>query len=296
VQMTSAQTAAGQPDLDGRPVLVTGATGHQGGAVLAALLARGVHVRALVRDTTGERARALAQQGVELCAGDLVDQDRLASAMSGAGCVFGLTVAAGGAEQELAQGNAIIAAAREVGLPHLVLASVASAQQAPQVPHFATKAKLEATALASGVPTTVVAPTWFFENLLAHRADILAGTMALALPADRPLQAVALADLGQLVATVIERGLSAAPRRIELAGDELTPAAMAAALSQAIGAHVHHEETALSTLGPPTGDLGAMYAFLAQTGYHVEIAALREQFPDVRWHSFPQWAAEQRWR
>jgi uncharacterized protein YbjT (DUF2867 family) len=284
------------PVLDGRPVLVTGATGHQGGAVLEALVARGVNVRALVRVPTSERALALAQRGVELFAGDLLDPVRLASAMSGAGCVFGLTVAGAGAEQELAQGHAIIAAASEVGLPHLVLASVASAQQAPEVPHFASKATLEAAALHSGVPTTVIAPTWFFENLLAHRQDIVSGVMALALPADRPLQAVALGDLGELVAEVIARGPSPRSRRIEVAGDEITPGAMATALSEVIGVDVHHDEVALAALGPPTGDMGAMYAFLAHTGYRVDIPALREEFRDVRWHSFSEWAREQRWR
>lgn len=287
---------ADHPDLDGRPVLVTGATGHQGGAVLAALLERGRKVRALVRDPSSVRALALAQRGVELFAGDLLDPVQLTAAMSGAGCAFGLTVAGGGPEQELAQGHAIIAAAHEGGLPHLVLSSVASAQRAPEVPHFASKASLEAAALQSGVPTTVVAPTWFFENLLAHRQDIVSGAMALALPADRPLQAVALGDLGDLVAAVMLRGPSCASQRIEVAGDEITPAAMAAALTQVIGVDVHHEEVPLSDLGPPTSDMAAMYAFLAHTGYHVDLAALRGEFGEVRWHSFPEWAREQRWR
>jgi uncharacterized protein YbjT (DUF2867 family) len=278
-----------------RTTLVTGATGHQGGAVLAALLRRGERVRGLVRDPEEARASALAQLGVELVGGDLLDSSELASAMRGVDGAFGLTIPGKDPEHELAQGRALIAAAREVGLPHLVLASVASASEAPEVPHFASKAQLESLAADSGVPTTVIAPTWFFENLLTHRAQIASGTMALALPSDRPLQALALADLGELVATVLAHGPYPGGRRIELAGDELTPAELAGALSQVVGVEIRHQQLSLSDLGAPTSDLPAMYAFLARSGYHVDILGLRKEFPDVGWHRFREWAAEQQW-
>ncbi len=69
-------------------VLVTGATGRQGGATARALIAAGVPVRALVRDPSTARAKAVEQLGAELVTGDLTDRDSLVEAARGARAVF----------------------------------------------------------------------------------------------------------------------------------------------------------------------------------------------------------------
>lgn len=279
----------------GGPILVTGATGNQGGAVVRALVNRGHAVRAFVRDADAAPARALAAAGRELAVGDLTDRDAVERAMTGAASAFALTTPGEDPSSEVRQGLAIVAAAQRAGLPHLVLASVASAGAAPEIPHFASKARIEQAATASGVPTTVVAPTWFFENLLGRRDDILAGTLPIALPPDRAIQAVALTDLGHLVATVIEAGPALAGRRIEVAGDELTPIAMARTLTAVTGAPVRAREIPVAQLERRSHDLAAMYRFLAHTGYHVDISALHHTFPEVVWHSFSDWTLTVEW-
>ncbi|GAB3836248.1 Rossmann-fold NAD(P)-binding domain-containing protein [Dactylosporangium cerinum] len=70
--------------IDPAPVLVTGATGQQGGATARALLAAGIPVRALVRDPASDRAGAIAARGVEVVAGDLLDRDSVFRAAEGA--------------------------------------------------------------------------------------------------------------------------------------------------------------------------------------------------------------------
>ncbi|MCW2985426.1 MAG: NmrA family transcriptional regulator, partial [Conexibacter sp.] len=236
-----------------------------------------------------------ARRGVELFAGDLQDSAAVAAAMTGARAAFGLTAPGADPDDEVRQGHGLVEAARRSDLRRLVLASVASAQQAPGVPHFATKARIEAAARSSGVPTIVTAPTWFFENLLSRRDDVVAGRLPLALPAGRRLQAVALADLGSVVATVMTGGAESAGRRIEIAGDELTPSDMARELSAVAGRPVHHQQVPLDDVARRSEDLAGMYAFLASTGYHVDIAALRAEFPHVGWQSFGQWARHQSW-
>jgi uncharacterized protein YbjT (DUF2867 family) len=82
---------------------------------------------------------------------------------------------------------------------------VASADEDAGVPHFQSKRRIEELLRTSPVPNTVVAPTYFYENVGDPRELVAGADLALALPADRPLQQVALADLGALVAAVLSR-------------------------------------------------------------------------------------------
>src|SRR4051794_17706650 len=147
-------------------VLVTGATRLHGGAVADALLAAAHRVRAFTRDDRGERSRSLAGRGAELVVGDLLDTASLVAAMRGAAAVYAVTTPfAAGAAGEIEQGAHIIAAAREARVPWLILASVASADRSTGIPHFESKAWIEAQLSASELPHPVVAPTFFYENL-----------------------------------------------------------------------------------------------------------------------------------
>ena len=269
-------------------VLLTGATGSQGGAAADALLARGAAVRALVRDPSSARAQALAARGVELVAGDLRDPASIARAMDGVAAAFGVTMPG---PDEVAQGRAIVQAAVDARLAHLVLASVASAREAPEVPHFAAKAEVEAVLAATDVPATVVAPTFFFENLAGARDEVAAGRFPLALPSGVPLQAVALRDLGAVLAEVLLGGERFVGRRLEIAGDARTPAEMAASIGAAAGREVVHVEVPNAQVQARSADLAAMYRFLAATGYAVDLDALRAELPGVAWTSFADWAA-----
>jgi hypothetical protein len=180
------------------PVLVFGATGSQGGAVARELLSRAVPVRALVRDSASERARALSDLGAELVVGDLTDEWSLAQAFSTVPVAYAITTPfENGADAEVRQGDTIIRAAAQAGLPWLILASVAAADRAP-VPHFRSKARIEAQLGAGSVPWTVVAPSYFYENVLG--ASLAEGVLPLPLPVHTPLdQGDLLQGLGQRV-------------------------------------------------------------------------------------------------
>ncbi|MFI9803739.1 NmrA/HSCARG family protein [Streptomyces sp. NPDC052301] len=271
------------------PILVLAATGGQGRAVTDALLGRRARVRALVRDPGRPAARELAGQGVEVVAGSLSDAGSLAAAMDGVSGVFAFTTPfEAGLEAEVAQGRAILDAATRRRVPHLVFSSVAGADQHSGVPHFDSKARIEA-ALASGdVPYTILGPTYFFDNALGGAERILAGVLELPLPPDRPLQQLARPDLGAFAAEVLLSPARHAGRRIELAGDAPTPAQMAAALGAALGREVRCERVPLTSIGNP--DMHAMWTFLNGPGYRVDIPALHAARPDIGWTSFADWA------
>ncbi len=88
-----------------RFVLVTGATGQQGGAVVQALLANGHRVRGLTRNTTSAAALRLAAQGVEMVAGDFTNPDALVAAARGVDAIYAMTTPfEQGVDAETAQG------------------------------------------------------------------------------------------------------------------------------------------------------------------------------------------------
>ncbi|WP_204038519.1 NmrA family NAD(P)-binding protein, partial [Micromonospora qiuiae] len=120
------------------PVLVTGATGNQGGAVARALLATGVPVHALVRNPNTESAAALANLGAVLVHGDLDDITSLAAALVGVNAVFSVQtsdVTDPTGDSEIQRGDNLVKAARSAGVEHFVHTSVAGTA-AVDVEHF----------------------------------------------------------------------------------------------------------------------------------------------------------------
>ncbi|MET9109498.1 NmrA/HSCARG family protein [Streptomyces zhihengii] len=271
-------------------VTVLGATGGQGGAVARALLDQGHMVRAVVRDPAGNKARTLRSVGAEVVPGDMTDTGSLSRAFTGADAAFAVTTPfERGPEAEVEQGKAIVRAAVSSALPHLVLSSVASAQRRTGVPHFESKAQIEDFLASEGPAATVVAPVYFYDNLLGDLPSVLAGVLRLPLPADRPLQQVSREDFGALVAAVVadrERHLG---QRVEVASDSPTPAEMAVALGHAFGLPVI-AETILLGSGSASADMRAMWDFLGREGYDVDLQALHAAYPTVSWTGFQDWA------
>ena len=273
------------------PVLVLGATGGQGGAVAAALIRAGRPVRALVRDPAAPAARRLAAAGAQLAAGDFTDPETLTTAMQGAAAAFALTTPfESGPGAELEQGRAIVEAAAAARLGHLVFSSVAGATQETGIPHFESKAAVERILAASGLPHTVVAPTYFYDNALGGAEQLRRGVLELPLPAGHQLQQLDRTDLGSFVELVLRDPAAFAGRRVELASDAPTPAQMSQALSAALGRPVRFEEVPMSAVRQGSADMAAMWEFLRGRGYQADIGALNHDYPEVAWTSFRTWA------
>ncbi len=271
--------------------LVLGATGGQGRAVVDALLVENAPVRALVRDPASGAARRLAARGVEVVAGALDDRDSLARAMRDTAGVFAMTTPfESGTDAEIGQGRAILEASRSARVPHLVFSSVAGATQDSGVPHFDSKAVIERDLTSGDLPYTILGPTYFFENALGGERRIRDGVLDLPLPPDRPLQQLARADLGRFAAAVLLAPESFVGQRIELASDDPSSTQMATALGTALGRSVRHNEVSLSTID--NDDMLAMWTFLQDKGYQVDLATLHASKPEIAWTSFADWAAQ----
>src|SRR5919202_5162611 len=147
-------------------ILVTGATGQQGGALARLLLERGRRVRALTRRLDSAAAIDLQRRGAELVVGDFEVRASLERAMRGADAVFLMATPFGAViEAEVRQGQTAADVARDAGVRHLVYSSVSDADRQTGIPHFDSKYAIEQHIRGLGVPFTVIAPAYFMENL-----------------------------------------------------------------------------------------------------------------------------------
>jgi len=281
-----------------RHVLVTGATGQQGGAVAAALLSRGHRVTALTRKPDGDAARRLASAGAGIRAGDLGDAASVRQAAQGVDTMFlmGNSYEAG-TEEETHQGIIAADAAKAAGIGHLIYSSVGDADKATGIPHFESKVRVERHIAGLGIPYTISAPVAFMENAVApwSIAGLRQGVHAFALPPRRAVQLVAVADIGAFVAALAERRETVFGKRFDIAGDELAGEEQAKILSQAIGRPIAYQEIPIAVMRQQSEDAALMFEWFDRTGYSADIAALRRNFPEVGWHGFADWARDFDW-
>lgn len=148
-------------------ILVTGATGQQGGAVARKLLSRKHKVRVMTRKPNGETAKALAKLGAEIIQGDLDDAASLERAVQGVWGVFAVqNTWEAGVEQEELQGKRIAEIAKKAGVYHYVYSSVGSAHCKTGIPHFDNKWRVEETVRGLGFSShTILRPVFFYGKL-----------------------------------------------------------------------------------------------------------------------------------
>ncbi|WP_338805802.1 NmrA/HSCARG family protein [Pseudomonas chlororaphis] len=282
-----------------RSVLVTGATGQQGGAVAYALLARGHRVKALTRNLHSDAARQLASAGAELVVGDFSDRASLIAAAKDADTLFLMGSSKGvGSEEETRQGIAAVDAAKAAGIGHLVYTSVANGNTNTGIAHFDSKYRVEQHIASSGIPYTVSAPVSFMENCIAPWAieELRHGVNSFLLPPNRSQQMVALADIAAFVVTLIERRERVFGKRFDIAGDELSGEERARILTQAIGRPIIYQAFPATVAREKFGEgISGMTAWYDNVGYKVDILALRRDFSEIRWHSYADWAREFDW-
>lgn len=138
--------------------LIIGGTGTVGSHVVRTLVARGEQVR--VMTSSAEKAGRLPR-GVEGVVANLEKKETLAAACAGVDGVFLLVALA---QNETAQGLAAVEAARQAKVRRIVYMSVAQADRAMHVPHFATKIPIEKAVMSSGIPFTILRPNNFHQN------------------------------------------------------------------------------------------------------------------------------------
>ncbi len=184
-------------------ILVTGAAGKTGQAVIKALAARGAQVRALVRNL--EHAASLTALGAtDIVVGHFADGIALGFAAAGVRAIY--HICPNVSRDEVAYARAVAAAAKARGVKCFVYHSVLH-PQIEAMPHHWAKMRTEAMLLASGFDLTILQPTTYMKNILgAWRGIIADGVFRVPYPVETRLSLVDLEDVAEAAALVLTQG------------------------------------------------------------------------------------------
>jgi uncharacterized protein YbjT (DUF2867 family) len=273
---------------DKRIISVVGATGAQGGGLVRAILSDGdgpFTARALTRDVKSDKAQELAALGAEVVAADVDDLESLKNAFAGSYGAYCVTFfwAHFSPEKEVAEARAMAQAAKHAGIQHVIWSTLEdtrkwvplSDSRMPtlmgkyKVPHFDAKGEANQAFTELGLPTTFLLTSFYWENLIYFGMGPKKGPdgkLAITLPmGDKKLPGIAAEDIGKSAYSIFRKGREFIGKTVGVAGEHLTGAQMAAALSKALGQEVHYNDVppeVYRSFGfPAAEDLGNMFQF-----------------------------------
>jgi uncharacterized protein YbjT (DUF2867 family) len=280
-------------------VLVTGATGRQGGAVVRHLLPKGWRLRALTRNPSSHAAQELARNGVEVVQGDLDDPSSLDRALRGVYGVYSVqdfwTV---GAKREVQQGKHLADLARKAAVQHFVYSSVGGAERNTGITHWETKWEIEKHIRKLALPATILRPVSFMEtyHILEVEVGILKGKLADPVRADKHYQTIATDDIGAFAALAFERPKDFIGQELEIAGSELTNLEAAKVFSRVMGKPVKFQRLPLPIVRLFLGkEFYQMFRWFNEAGYQADIPDLRRRYPEIQLHTLEEWLREEGW-
>ena len=267
-----------------RLIVVTGATGKQGGAVARSLLDRDFRIRALTRNPQKPEAQALADRGAEVVQGDMEeDRSAMERALEGAYGVFSVqNYWETGYDGEVQQGKTVADAAKAAGVEHFVYSSVGSAHRQTGLSHFESKWEVENHVRELDLPYTILRPVFFMQNWEMMREMVLGGTLAQPLDPDKPFQQVAVEDIGAFAAIAFENPERWIGREVDLAGDEPTMPEIAETFGRVIGREVSYYQVPWDQFEEQMGEeFTVQYRWFNDMGYEADIAALQKEYPEL---------------
>lgn len=294
-------------------ILVTAATGRQGGATARALLAAGHRgVRVMVRDPGAPGARALGAAGAEVVVGDLDDPASLRAACAGVRAVFSMqspTLTATGVDfsRERAQGENLVAAARAEGVRGIVHTATTGVGRHREVEGWADgrwkaqetywENKLATCELVRGAgfeAWTILLPATFMDHVMLDPATFVDGRRLVTVIDDRPLAFIAPDDIGQAAAAAFLDPARFHGVTLELGGDVLTLPGVAAILSRLDG-----KQYVVESLSIEGAIAAGLHPGLAHGLAFMNVAPLLARPEIARAHglapvSFETWARRQR--
>ncbi len=269
-------------------IAVVGATGAQGGGLVRAILndARGgFSARALTRDVNSDKAKALAKLGAEVVAADVDDVESLKRAFEGAYGAFCVTFfwEHFSPEKEFAEATNMAQAAKQAGIEHVIWSTLEdtrkwvplSDNRMPtlmgkyKVPHLDAKGAANQVFTDLGLPVTILQTSFYWDNFIYFGMGPKKGPdgkLALTMPmGDKKLPGIAAEDIGRCAYGIFKSGREFIGKTVSIAGEHLTGAQMAAALTKALGQEVRYNDVppeVYRSFGfPGAEDLGNMFQF-----------------------------------
>jgi len=286
---------------DDKMILVTGATGAQGGGVARHLLNSGKFtVRCLTRNPSSEKSIALQKAGAEVVKGDLGELESLKTAMKGCHGVYGVTNFWEHFDKEYEQGKNLVDAVAASNIKHFVFSTLPNAKKISdgkiEVPHFDIKAKLEEYSRGLGLHVTFMHPAFYFENFLSYfppqkKED---GPFAFGFPqGDTLLAGIAIEDLGGVVTAIFDKPDDFKDKTVGVVGDDLPPKKYAEIMTRVLKKTVVYNYIPREVFAkfdfPGADDLANMFEFnrLYIPNRKVDLEESRKLYPKMQ--TFESW-------
>jgi uncharacterized protein YbjT (DUF2867 family) len=204
----------------------------------------------------------------------------------------------GGKQKEIAQGRLLIDVAAREGV-HLVYSSMRGADRIidSNVAHASSKQMIEAYLRERDLPSTVLVPTYFMENMLNVAFNRLRdGVLAMPLSPDKRLDQVTVLDIAGMAVHAIENPEEFAGKRIDVASATVTGNQAAATLREVLGRDIPYQQLHIDQVRRWAGDeIATMFQRFEANTHFLDIPALHSQYPAVSWHSFAEWAKTIDW-
>lgn len=277
-------------------ILVTGATGAQGGALVPQLLKSGFRVRALTRNPAKPSGQALAALGAEVVAGDLDDEASLERAFEGVYGVFSVQnfwEKGVGFQREVEQGCKLARAAKKANVQHFVQTSVANCDDAEGVQHFESKYEIEKYIDSLKLPRTFLREVFFMENFTqpvmasgnkkAINPFWIIPTIVGLLDKDTRFHMICVEDIAWFAADVFANPAEYLGKEVDIAGDSLTPGEMKAIFHKVTGRRVIPTIPALTRLflRLVNPESARQFRWNNEKGWHFDISPLRRRHPGL---------------
>ncbi|KAE9370730.1 putative NmrA-like family domain-containing protein 1 [Stipitochalara longipes BDJ] len=282
-----------------RKILITGATGKQGGAVIEALIASKAPFQILALTRNASKAQSLASKpNVTVIEGDITNPASIFEANKPIYGVLSVTPGKEGAEE--AQAKPLIDESIKNGVEHFVFNSVerggsdSSEKNPTNIPHFASKHRIEEylkekSGNGSKMSYTILRPVAFLDNLnpgfFGKAFASMWGGMG-----DKPLQLISVHDIGLFGAKAFTDP-SYKNRAVGLAGDELTLAQAKKVFKDTMGQDLPETYGFVgSGIKYMVAEVGTMFKWFQDVGYGVDIPSLRKEEP--RLQDLSKWLRE----
>ncbi|WP_152266667.1 NmrA/HSCARG family protein [Agriterribacter humi] len=302
-------------------IVVFGATGAQGGGLAYAILNdknSEFAVRAVTRDPSSDKAKALAALGAEVVAADIDDIDSVTGALQGAYGAYFVTFFWDhfSPEKEYEQAKNFANAANAAGLKHLIWSTLEDTRKwVPlnddrmptlhgkyKVPHFDAKGEADQLFTDKGLPVTFMRASFYWDNLIYFGSGPKKGPdgkLYITFPMDdKKMAGIASEDIGKCAYGIFKKGKSLLGKTVGIAGEQLTGKEMAEALTKALGQEVGYNNVTPETYRgfgfPGADDLGNMFQFYRDfdevcNGVR-DVKFSRELNPELK--SFETWLSE----
>jgi uncharacterized protein YbjT (DUF2867 family) len=282
-------------------ITVFGATGAQGGGLVNAILAdpgSEFSVRAVTRDVTSAKAKALAALGAEIVAADVDNKESVLKSLEGAYAAYFVTFFWDhfSPDKEFQQAKNFAEAAKESGIQHAIWSTLEDTRKfmsldddrmptlmgAYKVPHFDKKGEADALFTEAGVPTTFLRTSFYWDNFVYFGSGPQKGPdgrQYLTFPLDdKPMSGIAAEDIGKCAYGIFKKGSELIGKTLGIAGEHISGQHMAEKLSKALGIEVIYNNVTPDVYRsfpfPGADDLGNMFQFYRD--FSEEFIAIRD--------------------